>query len=361
MIPGPEILHQLVGAEVNPLFGIQTNNLSVTALFDLYERTRFLYPAKRDKLAPVWPTVQSNWQRLRQAGELLLCSMTVEDEATGAISCITKWRTSRFGWQIQHLVSDGNPLGTRAVMTGAIADAYVSGRDRTYQNWFRPDNRFPARVFGTLPAVTEAGQADIHPLRLWNLDRRMTQPACPAGEVHLVRQSSDRTVLGDLTRRSRGPIWAKIEEFDSDMELDSVNHLYNLVGLSRYRRVWAATPRGSDHPAMIAVSYRGPLGMNFSFLENRCELLVDPDADPQAIAALAPALLAHAVTAYRDFELPYIPLVSCGSATRVLTDLGAHWVRDYTQSVWTHEACPTFYHHINNIYERFLSRSKDRP
>src|SRR5580658_702288 len=183
MLPGPEAFRQLSDADVNPLFGFEVNALSVEALFDLYERTNFIYPAKREKLAPVWPIVKRNWQSLRKAGELLLSTMSVADPATGAVSSITKWRTSRYGWLIQHLVSDGNPLGTRAVMNGAIMAAYVAGQDRAYQNWFRPDNRFPALVFGTLPAATGPEQSAVHPLRLWHLDRGIPTTICD-GEIY---------------------------------------------------------------------------------------------------------------------------------------------------------------------------------
>jgi hypothetical protein len=359
MLPGPDAFCQLSDTEVNPLFGLEVNALSVDALFDLYERTRFLYPAKREKLAPVWPIVKSNWQRLRRAGELLLSSMSVADPVTGALSSITKWRTSRYGWLIQHLVSDGNPTGTRAVMNGAIAAAYVGGRDRGYQNWFRPNNRFPARVFGTLPTATGPERSAVHPLRLWNLGRNVPSAACD-GEVHRARVGEDIAGLMEITSRSRGPLWPIIEEFASDPELNSVNQLYQLVGLSRYRRVWIATSSNSDRPVMAAAAYRGPLGMNFSFLENRCELIVAPDADPREISDLAPALLAAAAEAYRDFELPYIPVVACASANQALTDAGAHWVRDYSQSVWTHDACPDFYRHINRIYERLLARLTEK-
>jgi hypothetical protein len=359
MLPGRDVFCQPSDAELNPTFGMEVNALSVDALFDLYERTHFIYPAKREKLAPVWPVVKRNWQSLRKAGELLLSSMSVADPATGAVSSITKWRTSRYGWLIQHLVSDGNPLGTRAVMNGAIMAAYAAGLDRGYQNWFRPDNRFPARVFGTLPSSTGPDQSAVHPLRLWNLDRRLPSTACD-GEIYRARVGGDITALVEMAAQSRGTLWPVIEELGSDPELNSVDQLYRLVGLSRYRRVWMATANGTDRPVMAAVAYRGPLGMNFSFLENRCELIVTPGADPAQITALAPALLAAAAEAYRDFELPYIPVVACDAANEVLNAAGAHWVRNYSQSVWTHDACPGFYRHINRIYERLTTRLSEK-
>jgi len=359
-LPGIEVFQEPVGTEIDPRFGIRVNALPVPELFDLYERTRFLYPAKRDKLAPVMPQVTRNWERLRKAGELLLCSMTVRDRATGAISSITKWRSSLSGTLVQHLVSDGNPLGTRAVSLGATATSYVMGADRFHQNWFRPDNRFPARVFGTLPASAGSERAAVHDLRFWNVSRNLPSAACAAGVIEPVKRHHDRSSLLDLVRRSRGPLWATIEELDTDLELDSVDAIYRRIGLSRYRRVWMAVENGEDRPVMAAIAYRGPLGMNFSFLENRCELMIDPDADLGLVAELAPALLSAAATAYRDFELPYIPIVASDRANESLLNAGGEFLRNYSQSVWTREGCPAFYSHINRIYDRLLSRADEK-
>ena len=356
-LPGIEVFQEPAGTEIDPRFGIRTNALPVSELFDLYERTLFLYPAKRDKLAPVMSLVKRNWERLRKAGELLLCSMTVQDQATGAISSITKWRSSLSGTLVQHLVSEGNPLGTRAVSLGATATSYVTGADLFHQNWFRPDNRFPARVFGTLPASACPERAAVHDLRFWSVSRHLPVAACLAGVIEPVKRHHDRSALLDLVRRSRGPLWAAIEELDTDLELEAVDCIYRRIGLSRYRRVWMAVPNGEDQPVMAAVAYRGPLGMNFSFLENRCELMIDPDADPGLVAELAPALLGAAATAYRDFELPYIPVVAGDAANESLINVGGEFLRNYSQSVWTREGCPAFYSHINRIYDRFMSRA----
>src|SRR5882762_2602667 len=60
------------------------------------------------------------------------------------------WRTTQNGWMSQHLVSENNPYASRAVMLAAAAASIRRGRDLSAQNWFRPENRFPARVFGSM-------------------------------------------------------------------------------------------------------------------------------------------------------------------------------------------------------------------
>src|SRR5260370_7941476 len=50
----------------------------------------------------------------------------------------------------QHLVCETNPYASRAVMLAAAAGAIRKGSDLSAQNWFRPENRFPARGFGSM-------------------------------------------------------------------------------------------------------------------------------------------------------------------------------------------------------------------
>lgn len=355
-LPGAEVFQQPSSAEIDAQFGIRINALSVSEMFDLYERTRFLYPAKRQRLAPVWPLVKQNWERLRKAGELLLCSMTVQNQSTGAISSITKWRSSLNGTLVQHLVSDGNPPGTRAVSMGATAASYVTGADLFHQNWFRPDNPFPSRVFGTLPDAAGPRHSAVHDLRLWNVRRDLPAAACRAGVVEPLGRRQDLSPLMQLVRRARGSLWLAIEELCSDPQLEAVDAIYQLIGLSRYRQSWIAVADGDSQPIMAAIAYRGPLGMNFSFLENRCELLIDRDADLGLVAEMAPALLGAAAGAYADFELPYIPVIACELANECLMNAGGEFLRNYSQSVWTREACPAFYSHIDRVYNKLLTR-----
>jgi hypothetical protein len=56
--------------------------------------------------------------------------------------------------------------------------------------------------------------------------------------------------------------------------LNAVDELYRGVGLRRTRHVWLAYRANKEEPVGAAIAYRGPLGVNFSYLENRCDLLL---------------------------------------------------------------------------------------
>ncbi len=135
--------------DVYDAYGVQVNALSVSEIFALYEHTGFLYPEKAARLFPHLGQVRENWRRMLGADESLLYVLTAGDKKRGRAS-LAVWRTTHHGWMSQHLVCENNPYASRAVMLAAAAGAIRKGSDLSAQNWFRPENRFPARVFGSM-------------------------------------------------------------------------------------------------------------------------------------------------------------------------------------------------------------------
>ncbi len=114
-------------SDVYDAYGVEVNALSVEEIFELYERTGFLYPDKAARLFPHLPKVRENWRRMLSAGESLLYVLTAGDKKRGRAS-LAVWRSTRNGWMSQHLVSENNPYASRAVMLAAAA-ARIDGAD----------------------------------------------------------------------------------------------------------------------------------------------------------------------------------------------------------------------------------------
>jgi len=73
------------------------------------------------------------------------------------------------------------------------------------------------------------------------------------------------------------------------------------------------------------------LGCQFSYLENRCDLLLHPTLPESEVSEAASALLTACSKAYDDFELEEIPVIAEEMATHVLYKLGAEFLRHYCQ------------------------------
>src|SRR3954468_7119363 len=163
-------------ADVYDAYGVEVNALSVEEIFALYERTGFLYPDKAARLFPHLSQVRDNWRRMLSAGESLLYVLTAGDKKRGQAS-LAVWRTTQDGWMSQHLVSENNPHASRAVMLAAAAASIRRGRDLSAQNWFRPENRFPARVFGSMVQTIGESLSSVQRHTYFALPRKLTLPA----------------------------------------------------------------------------------------------------------------------------------------------------------------------------------------
>src|SRR5882757_2499073 len=162
-------------SEVYDAYGVEINALSLNEIFALYERAGFLYPEKAARLIPHLKQVRDNWRRMLKAGDSLLYVLTAGDKKTGLAS-IAVWRTSHNGWTSQHLVSENNPMASRAVMLAGTAASILKGVDQSHQNWFRPENRFPSRVFGSMVQSIGDGLASVQRHMYFAVPRNQVLP-----------------------------------------------------------------------------------------------------------------------------------------------------------------------------------------
>lgn len=345
-------------AAVNATYGLEINALDVDELFELYRRTGFLYPAKADRLLPHMDLVRENWRRLLTASDSLLYVLTSRGKQDQGVASIAVWRTTLNGWTWQHHVSDKNPLGSRAVMLGGLAACILRGDEQAHQNWFRPENRFPARVFGSMvPALGEAS-ASVRRHMYFGIPRT-SMPAADRSVHTVPYDRSQQENLCALAIVARGGIYIAAEELDRDTELHGLDELYRRAGLSRTRKVWLAyANRRGDQPIGAALAYRGPLGLNFSYIENRCDLLLDPTLPEHMRPAVVASLLNASANAYSDFEIEEIPVIADQTAAPSLLGFGAEFLREYCQGIWLKSGQPRLYRHVDSFYTRMLERAE---
>ena len=159
-------------------------------------------------------------------------------------------------------------------------------------------------------------------------------------------------------RRRSCAQYVAAEELAGDVECQAIDELYRRVGLRRTRHVWLAYRGGKDEPIGAAIVYRGPLGLNFSYLENRCDLLLHPSVPESEALGVVSSLLKASSVAYRGFELDEIPVITDQIAVPAMVKLGVEFVRHYCQGVWLKEGHPRFYRHVDRFYSKLLIRAQ---
>lgn len=344
--------------------GARVNAISVEVLFEHYLAAGFLYPAKLERLRPHLPRVLENWRRSMSApiGSLLHHVITVGDVNSGRFCSGSLWRSARGRVQAQHLVSTDRPESTRIALIASQRVMIAAPCVRTSENWFRAENRFPARVFGSVPASLGASVASVssHVVMAW--PRSVSVPSAVCIDVHRVsRQGVDAMAIESLVARCDGPVVAETEELTGpDPELDGLDAIHRSVGLRRWRRLLGVFDRHDGRAIGAAVVNRGPLGLNFSFLENRCDLWCDPELDPARRRDVLLALLGAARSWYGDFELAEIPL-SCDSGDAALLERdGARRLHAYRRCVWRRAGFDGWCGHVDAFYDRLRGLGRKR-
>src|SRR5882724_12491487 len=211
-------------SEVYDAYGVEVNALSLNEIFALYERAGFLYPEKAARLIPHLKQVRDNWRRMLKAGDSLLYVLTAGDKKTGLAS-IAVWRTTHNGWTSQHLVSENNPMASRAVMLAGTAASILKGIDGSHQNWFRPENRFPSRVFGSMVQTIGQSLSCVQRHMYFALPRTLSLPT--ENRIRVVPyDASHQEALLEIAAAARGSIYIAAEELEQDVEFNAVDELY---------------------------------------------------------------------------------------------------------------------------------------
>jgi len=340
---------------------------SFDQLIQLYEKTGFLYPEKKERIDPFMDLIKNNWLAALKLDDQLL--NIVQFKGTNPqkeqTTSIAFWRTTNNSWIAQHLVSTGGfPAGVCAMMLRAQAEVYIQRkRYHSFQNWFSKNNKYANLIFGSLVRTIGKEYSSVelfHYMGVKGLSKK------PSNHIHIMPYQNDMNEeLISLYDQLRGKIDSNAEELNSsDIELDQLDQIYQKVNLRRRRYIWIASMKHKTKPVGAVIAYRGPFGLNFSLLENRCDLLIDPELKEDDREIVIHNLLVEASNAYFESELKlkypisFIPVITDKKSASIIEHSGGKRLRDYKKSVWLQDAFEGWYKHIQAQYTSFLSNKK---
>lgn len=329
--------------------------MSIDDLFQRYMQTGFLYQDKLARLAPFTAEIMDNWRRAAASPDALLRVVTYAGARERTWASLATWRHTIDGWCIQHLVSRGDPLASRAVLLAELDAMIEDPTHLSSQNWFRPDNRLPSRVFGAF--TEQLGPASACAQTLTAFEVPLLAVAGSSSATIAQVTASNQLALVELARAVRGDVYVTAEGLaQEDFELDRIDGLYRRVGLFRYRRAWLAYVDGQLVAALVA--YRGPLGLNYSFVENRADLLLSPACPPSSVVHVTRQLVAAASDQYRDFRPGYVPLFVDEHGAPQLVSAGLLPIRRYCQAIHLRACYARYRAHLQTTFARVVERAE---
>lgn len=342
-------------------FQVSFNKLRVQDLFQKYEEIGFIYPAKKALLSPHWEEISQNWEKLMECGEDFLWIFGNDQENSSNFASVTAWKQSNYGMHAQHLVSNGNPFLSLRVMLAAQYKAekhYGQEEVRSSQNWFRPNNRYAYRVFASMYEKLGARKANLRLFQYYKLNISHIRPIMDSRyEAEEVKGIDPEFI--DFVEKQYGYAFVKGEELDQeDICLEKMDKSFQKQGLRRYRKLFKLREKDTGKIKAAIIMNRAPLGINFSFLENRAYYILDSDMPLNEKSDVLAEMNFHAKAHYEDISIGAIPIVTDPENAEAIQKQDAVLIREYMQSIWLREGFSQWFEHIDSFLRKIESRLK---
>jgi hypothetical protein len=343
---------------------IEYNQLSIDQLMGLYESLHFIYPQKRERLNPVFSIIKENWTKALQSNFPLFWVGTIIQNKQNIVSSGTSWQYLNKGMLAQHLASN-HPIGSRIIFLGMlnrVIENQHGGFIESYQIYYRPQNKFSARMFEPLSIRLGKDLSQIVPYNYCEVPL-IKEFKAENVEVSEVNDTNQRSFLKFL-KIERGEVYIKAQELDSaDITLERLNEKFAIKGLHRKRRIFIACSKKDGQVYGSIIVNQGSLGLNFSFLENSSELILS-EAPENYLLQVAGLLLLKASNIFPHFSLNYLPVLVNPAHSQIVDKLKGKVTRDYNLFIVLRGGYETWYEYVDNltsaVFQRFLDHSYEQ-
>lgn len=316
-------------------------SISFNEFFSLLTRMHFFYKEKEILVLPCLESIHETWDVLLQNPPGIAHNTFVPSD-TGITAICSCWRTSQTCWCLQN----GIALNIRDYIKALVQESARILEDPStdyVQAWFRPGNRIVSKMCGEGSPLYDSKEvySEIVSCLQYGPTSESEQDSC----ILPVKPSHKIDVLQEFISKNKSPLFFASEDFGQDLFLDSIGSLFQQTGLTHTRVVDII---GSDSEIQAAViSYHSSPGINFSFLENRIEVIVDKKigTDSALGATIMGTLRRHSASR----RIP-VPVIADPKTAELLIRNGAHFQREYMRRIWTKKAYAELYEYITHKY-----------
>jgi hypothetical protein len=321
--------------------------LTFDQLWAFFLETRFVYPEKEKALAPIMPEIRHTIEALTARPSDLFKSV-IAREGGKVIGHVSGLRAYQRTWMAQHLAAaSGYHAG--ALLNMGNAEYFGQSVDLEFHKIsFRPDNQWPARVFGGFArSVTDVRLSDLRTFDYYQLS--VEHPLEPTPGIEVIEASGeDLTVVERHFVKTERGVLLRADDLTRDgLNLVDLNARYRRLGLQRRRRVLLALRR--NEPVGFALVELSSPGLNFSELLSafRIYLFSDEAAAPIEIRA---ALLRATLSLYKQAGRPKAVGLGLAAERNLYAQLGVVAGKQYC--MWTcHRA---LYQRFNDHVDRLM-------
>lgn len=315
---------------------------SFSRLFDILTDMHFFYDQKKRLLILNYEVVEQTWNKLLDCPKDIAHHTFITHESHISAIC-SSWKSSGVCWCIQN----GIASNIRDYIKALVSESYSLLHDSSMsfvQTWFNPLNQIVNKMCGLGTALHDG-------FGVYEESTFCLQWDPPVGDHSktYMTYSPDEAgciALRDFIIDNRSRLFYDSGDFAGDLNLASVDFLFSKSGLRQARSIdIIQTIVGIQ---AIVICYHSSPGINFSFLENRTEIIVKNGVD------LAPPLLSVIGEVVRKrvspSAIPRPVVTDRRTGTALIQHCGATLLHEYTRRIWTKEAFRELYDYILNKY-----------
>jgi hypothetical protein len=302
-------LNHVLAKALDPCANV-SSDIDMDALWKFFFETGFLYPKKYRVIQHQRTKFKETYKKLYQEAPEVARHFTYEKNSRiyGHISMVRAYERA---WMIHHHAAKAAQNRRTGFMVLKLIMHYLNDMHRLPSAnmdyamcYFRPENKFPDRVFGGFarelndPRGCSLDLFAYLPYTRLSLSARLPEgwTLNPASDLDLWEYER---VYRD---RSDGLLLNALGAFSGDRGHESIEEVYNRLNLVRKRRLFSLRHKGELSAVLIA--NQTDFGFNLSELLNGIKILVvKEEALPWSVLSMAVSLLAA------DYPLERIPVL----------------------------------------------------
>ena len=316
--------------------------ISSTEFISLLTDMHFIYKDKEALILPYIGVIQHTWDILLRSPSGI-CKHTILFSGKKITAICSSWRSSTNCLCVQNVVAYNIRDYVRAIVSQSyklIEDPSVS----YIQTWFRPGNTIVCKMCGLdSPLCNIDGvYSDVNSCLLWTPKTRYGE----IGDLTLLAGGVvDKTAFKSFIIDNRSSLFYEEEDLADDPSFENVNKLFHKAGLTNRRKIDVIS--SSSGIQAVILSYFSSPGINFSFLENRTEVIVGRNV---AITSGLIALIGETVRKRKKERIVPSPIITERRTGNALISNGAILQREYERFIWNRDTYKKLYEYITNKY-----------
>ena len=288
-----------------------SNKANTEELWQFFFETGFIYPEK-------YAFVQANKNRLKEMYERLytqnpsIARHFIYQEKGSILGHMAMLRFYENSWLIHHHAANKSESGNAGLvvlnqLAHSINDCFnLHSAHMNYALcYYRPENKFPNRVFGTATKlINDPKGCSIDTFAYLHYQRNFSDDWNFSGPWALTRSTpEDLLELESFYEQESGGLMLHALNLEPDMaDNDELSQEYQRLGFTMKRHCYTLRKHGNIK-AMVTVNL-SDVGLNLSDLTNCIQVIIlDPESFPKEIVFLTLSILTHK---YQQNDIPVL-------------------------------------------------------